>query len=80
MSFKFVTIYESIDHISSAPSIRFPVEELTKLCRSRGVIVIINGAHSPGHVPLNLMELGADFYVGKGSSWFTYFMCFFVCC
>ena len=53
------------DHVSSAPAILLPVEELVTLCRERHVIIIVCGAHAPGHVSLNLSQLDADFYVGQ---------------
>ena len=60
--------YYVADHITSAPSIRFPVKELVTLCRAKDVQVVVNGAHAPGHLPLNLTDIDADFYVGTSSS------------
>ena len=48
-----------------------PYMELTKLCRERGVLVLLDGAHGPGQVALNLEELGqggVDFFTGKSRS------------
>ena len=59
------------DHLSSAPSIQFPVTKLVQLCHSKGVMVVVNGTHAPGQVPLDLTDLDADFYVGKSSSFFS---------
>ena len=53
------------DHISSSPAILFPVKALTELCHQYGVWILIDGAHGPGQLNLNLDELNADFYAGK---------------
>ena len=48
-----------------------PYMELSKLCRERGVLVLLDGAHGPGQVALNLEELGqggVDFFTGKSRS------------
>jgi isopenicillin-N epimerase len=45
-----------------------PIEKLVPLCREFGVLSMIDGAHAPGHIPLNMRELDADFYAGKSVS------------
>ena len=42
-----------------------PVKKLVEVCHRHGVIAVIDGAHAPGQIPLNLPEIGADFYAGK---------------
>ena len=54
-----------VDHITSPSSIVLPVKDIAKLCHKVGVRVIVDGAHGPGQLALNLEELGADYYVGK---------------
>ncbi len=54
-----------IDHITSASAIKLPVEKLVKLCHEKGVLVIIDGAHCPGQLSLDLENIAADYYVGK---------------
>jgi len=50
-----------LDHIASPTALIFPIEELIKICKSKGIITIIDGAHAPGMLELNLETLGADF-------------------
>ena len=46
-----------------------PVEEIVKLCHSKGVPVLIDGAHALGSLPLNLTGLEADYYVANAHKW-----------
>jgi selenocysteine lyase/cysteine desulfurase len=56
-------------HISSMPTMIEPVVELTKIGHQHGSIVVIDGAHAPGHIPINVQEIGADFYTGNLHKW-----------
>ena len=58
-----------LSHITSATALVFPIESLLAEARKRSVISVIDGAHAPGHVPLNLDALGADFYSGNCHKW-----------
>ena len=46
-----------------------PVEEIVKLCHSKGVPVLIDGAHALGSLPLHLTGLEADYYVANAHKW-----------
>ena len=47
-----------IDHISSCSAMMMPIKAIAKALHSLGVLVMIDGAHAPGQVHLNLEELG----------------------
>ena len=58
-----------ISHITSTTALRLPVEEICKRAKAEGLITIVDGAHVPGHIPLNLKELEADIYTGACHKW-----------
>lgn len=58
-----------ISHITSATAIKLPVEEICKEANKRGLISIIDGAHAPGQINLDLLNIKPTIYVGACHKW-----------
>jgi isopenicillin-N epimerase len=58
-----------IDHVASGSGLVFPVEEIVAECRRQAIKVLVDGAHAPGMLPVDLDGLGADFWVGNMHKW-----------
>lgn len=58
-----------LSHITSPTGVQLPVAELCKRARDRGITTIVDGSHSPGHIPLDLSTLGCDIYTANCHKW-----------
>jgi len=58
-----------ISQITSTTALIFPVKEICEIAKAKGLFTIVDGAHVPGHIPLNLADLKADVYTGACHKW-----------
>lgn len=58
-----------VDHVTSPTGVVFPIPQIVRTARARGIRVLVDGAHAPGMVPLDLREIDADYYTGNHHKW-----------
>jgi L-cysteine/cystine lyase len=58
-----------LSHVSFSTGLTFPLKKITSLCHANDVYVLVDGAQGVGAIPVNLHELGVDFYAFTGRKW-----------
>jgi isopenicillin-N epimerase len=58
-----------LSHHTSTTAMTLPVDDLCRRAREAGIRTVIDGAHVPGHIPLELRALDTDFYAGNCHKW-----------
>lgn len=64
------------DHITSASAVVMPIKKLAALCTKHNVLSVVDGAHAPGQMYLQVESYGVDIYIGKLYLFSIFFFCF----
>src|SRR5205814_554181 len=63
------TRFAVVSHVTSATAIVLPIEQIVGELRDRRVEAIVDGAHAPGMVPIDVERIGATAYTGNAHKW-----------
>ncbi len=58
-----------LSHITSGTALRLPVEDVARRAREAGILCVVDGAHAVGQIPVDLEDIGADFYASNFHKW-----------
>ena len=54
-----------VDHITSSSALLMPLKEIIEFCHSKGIEVLVDAAHAPGQVKIDVKDLDPDYYTGE---------------
>ena len=58
-----------VDHITASTALILPLADIARAAHDRSVLVLADGAHVPGNIPLAIESLGVDFYAANLHKW-----------
>jgi len=58
-----------LSHVEYSTGLRIPVKEIRQLIKDRGILILLDGAQSAGHIALDMKDLDCDFYSIPGQKW-----------
>jgi selenocysteine lyase/cysteine desulfurase len=59
----------SVSHVNFTNGVRMPVAAIARLCRERGIISVVDGAHPPGMMRVRIADIDPDFYASSPHKW-----------
>jgi isopenicillin-N epimerase len=59
----------SVSHVNFTNGVLMPVREIARLCRERGIISVVDGAHPPGMMRVRIRDIDPDFYASSPHKW-----------
>jgi isopenicillin-N epimerase len=59
----------SVSHVLFTNGTVMPVQEIAAFCSQRGIVCVVDGAHPPGMMPVDVDGMGADFYASSPHKW-----------
>lgn len=58
-----------LSHITSPTALRLPVKQICNRAKERGILTVVDAAHSPGQIPVDLQDIGSDVVFGNCHKW-----------